>query len=376
MEPSRSPEAGTATRLWQQERTPQLNAVLTDVISTDVTGVSGVPEVWALGFLVTRTGHMTKALRRDGAVWREAPVPDIGRITAATAAGAELWAAGDNGGMLHHYGTGWRRADTPFPEDSHGSYLGMTEFGPDDVWAVGDLCRRSDSHRRGIVQRWDGRGWSELALPDIGEHWGLSGISGTSATNVWAVGWAFENEVETAVVLHFDGDYWQRFDTPVEPGLEHSLQDVAMLPDSGDAVAVGYRTDEAGVRFPLTMAWSGSGWRLTPSPSAEGQLNAVDGRISVGFAEGDDAYAAHLGTGAWHRLRTPRPLGPRGRLTLNGVLALPDGGALAVGVERLPLPASETLRPLVLHCSPSALRELGFGGSWPWSEGHRSVTGE
>ncbi|MFB9906435.1 hypothetical protein [Allokutzneria oryzae] len=364
MDASRSPLEGTATRLWQQERTPQLNVVLTEVVST-------TSAVWALGFLVTRTGFTSKALRHDPDGWREAGIPDIGRITAATAPGDEIWAAGNNGRLLHNPGTGWRRVDSPFPADSHGSYLGMTHFGPDSVWAVGDACRRSDNHRRGVVQHWDGHRWTELTVPDLGEHWGLSGISGTSATDVWAVGWAFEDGLETAVVLHYDGDYWQRFATPVEPGLEHSLQDVASISNTGETVAVGYRTDATGARTPLAMAWTGSGWRTTAAPSDEGQLNAVDGRISVGYSEGDDAYAARLAKRTWHRLRTPRPLGPRGRLTLNGVLALPDGGALAVGVERLPLPATETLRPLVLRCSVTALRDLGLGF------GHRRhVTGE
>jgi hypothetical protein len=62
------------------------------------------------------------------------------------------------------------------------------------VWAVGG---------GGTLLHWDGTAWTQVMSPTTNA---LNGVSGTSATDVWAVGAG--TGFGPATVLHFNGTTW------------------------------------------------------------------------------------------------------------------------------------------------------------------------
>ena len=47
---------------------------------------------------------------------------------------------------------------------------------------------RAGSTSKNLLMHWNGRAWKQMVGPDPGSSSGLSSVSATSATNVWAVG--------------------------------------------------------------------------------------------------------------------------------------------------------------------------------------------
>jgi len=166
-------------------------------------------DIWAVG---ARGGHDgpegaqsgSFILHWDGAEWREAPAPDVGPLRAvATTAAGEAWALGDDAGAILRWdGRQWTAAARGVP---YGCALnGLAVVGGRETWAVGSLDGEP------LAMRWDGFSWRAAELPALPVDGGLlTGVSGSSPTDVWAVGASADGA--QGLVLHYDGAGWTTY---------------------------------------------------------------------------------------------------------------------------------------------------------------------
>src|SRR6266516_1015934 len=128
----------------------------------------------------------------------------------------------------------------------------------------------------------------------------LSGVSASSASDVWAVG-TFRGPSSFAyktLIEHFDGTTWRALKSPNSGTLNNELN--AVSADAGtDAWAVGFHIVGSAGRA-LAEHWNGTSWTVVPSPTplGGGTLAAVAAVSSndvwaVGaVGDGDDATLA------------------------------------------------------------------------------------
>jgi hypothetical protein len=205
----------------------------------------------------------------------------------------DVWAVGDSGAVLHGDGTAW----APVPSGTDRDLRGVWGSGASDVWAVGE---------GEVILHWDGRAWSTVLAPAVGPalmavwgsaandvwavarggtivHWDgaawtsvssgttddLFGVSGTSATNAWAL--------SAKAILHWDGAAWSES--------QRLVADLRAIWSDG-------ATDGWAVGGPWPQRWDGTKW----SQSATGHDDLVDGTYgSVWGTAPTDVWA--VGTG-------------------------------------------------------------------------------
>ena len=311
------------------------------------TVASGFGMTWAVGMVRSKDDIGTAIFRRDGSGWRQVPAPDIGHVRRAVVSSeADVWTVG-LGRCLHWDGRRWHEVPMPNRRGERTVLSEFTAFGPDAVFCVGQATRLNDPWlARGVVRRWDGARWTELAMPDIGRYWGLFGVDGTSPEDIWAVG----TDAEQPVILHWDGRGWERLPIPPTGPGWGQLTDVVALA-AHDVWATGGLNTRPGTRSSrrsaraLAMHWDGRHWTMTRPPADSvrvDQLISGDGQIWALGRTGQDAdiesYLGRWDGSRWHSVHAPDSF------VLHGGAALPDGsGMLVVGHSML----GPTRSPLV-----------------------------
>jgi hypothetical protein len=128
---------------------------------------------------------------------------------------SDVFAVGRGGTILHFDGRAWTRQPSGTKVDLSAVW-GAGAASSTDVYAAGD---------RGTLLHYDGSRWTQ-AVPSFGWHWNLTALGGTSGANVYAAGWrrpsgALREERE-GVVLRYDGARWSEVaggDNQISTGL-------------------------------------------------------------------------------------------------------------------------------------------------------------
>jgi hypothetical protein len=308
--------------------------------------------MWAFGMTRVPGGRETRIFRRNGwdqdggsedSGWRRVTAPTISWLAGATVISADdAWLVGPEAAL--HW-TGASCQPVPIPRLPHANTVlrDFCPFGPDLVWAAGSVTAhvtptQLPGQSRGIVCRWDGARWAEVALPEIrSDRWTLGGIDGCAPDDIWVVG----SDAEQPILLHGDGRDWDWMPTPaIAP--EHGLNHVVVLA-TDDVWAFGLR----GV-----MRWDGGTWSLAQPPSEprisirgvvrHGSQIWVLGGVRTGRII--EPYVAELVDSAWRTLAGPVcPSGFTQTSLVSGAL-LPDRSGLLVcgesGIGRPPNPAA------------------------------------
>ena len=145
----------------------------------------------------------------------------------------DIWAAGNDGIMLHWDSKVWRRISVP----TGNNLLAIWGSSDKDVWAVGD---------GGVVIRWDGTSWSRSTTP-VPDTAAINDIWGTSGSNIWAVG-------DRGVIIQYNGSAWGAFSLP---SINNLL--TVWTPSTTD----GWIGGDLGI----LLRWDGSAWSEQPSNS-------------------------------------------------------------------------------------------------------------
>jgi hypothetical protein len=274
--------------------------------------------------------------------WVDVPSPRVrgGELRGVAALSAtDAWAVGgitrfdvDYGlvsavPLIEHWdGTTWKRAEAP----ERGLLLAVAASSSRNVWAAGRPPDRGPS--RGIIMRWNGRRWSNVAvsawMPDV------EGIATLGPRDVWAVGSTWDGDTSHGQVWHYDGARWARQLLVTDVWL-----DAVVAIAQNDVWAVGSRGWDRLAAF----HWNGRAWKAFPQPRVETDLV---GLAAVAAFASDDVWAGggrhieEMSDGAetpvvthWNGTRWATVAPPEVESEIDGLAALASGQVVAVGTN-------------------------------------------
>ncbi len=271
-----------------------------------------------------------------GRTWSE-----FNAISAASS--NDVWAVGDtltrhaSGALIEHWdGSSWSQVEALNPTSDQSVLYGVWARTNSDAWAVGYQYAEGTPAST-LVVHWDGTAWHVVQSPTVdGEGGLLYAISGTSATDAWAVGQSIGDSTEATLIEHWDGTTWSIVPVPSPSDPYVYLEGVSAV-SANDAWAVGWYTDPK--YRTLVEHWDGAAWtEVDAAPSsADEHLGGVsaasaDDVWAVGdrYAQGrDDTLVEQWDGTAWTEVSS-RSSGKQTNF-LAAVATLPDGRSFAVG---------------------------------------------
>jgi hypothetical protein len=159
-------------------------------------------------------------------------------------------------------------------------------------WSVG-----SDSVYRPLVERRVGDRWVVVPTPHLDDDATLSGVAIAGPSDVWAVGWSWNDDGSRSLVMHWDGSRWRILHVTGSAGSAAHLATVAV--DGRDIVTAGQSPDEEGILQPVAFRLHGSTWtsHAVAAGNDGGGFKAIaavhgDGMIAVGIQWADEGYAS------------------------------------------------------------------------------------
>jgi hypothetical protein len=176
-------------------------------------------------------------------------------------------------------------------------------------------------------------------MPNAYNH--LTGVSGTSSNDVWAVGYTIDNLTYAwqALILHWNGSRWSIVPGAVLGTSFNALTRVVAIAPN-DVWAVGYSGTDA-IFHTLAEHWDGHSWRAvaTPGPGRYDALYGVTARSATDvwatgyYKEGDFTYESltlHWNGIAWVEIESPNTTEYN---WFNGVTAVGPKNVWAIGFE-------------------------------------------
>jgi hypothetical protein len=266
-----------------------------------------------------------------------------------------VWAVGENvthdsaGDPLFHTliehfdGTRWSIVTSPtLPVGAN--LNAVTAISANNIWAVG---AKSSSvlfapNAGNLIEHFDGTTWSVVSAPTLSSHELLTGVSGDSASDVWAVGFTRTQLGVVAETLHFNGTSWSSVAVPSAPGTQLSAV-TALSPTNVWAVG-----NTAQGQATLIEHFDGTSWRILSSPNvATGSVFDANVLTGIAAASATSIYAVgfsadpavdggfertlieHFDGTKWSIVSSPNST--TGHDQLFGVTTRKDGTAIAVG---------------------------------------------
>jgi len=285
------------------------------------------------------------------------------------------WAVGyaDPGQTLitHWDGAGWTQWPSPDPGNQD-RLLGVTALTASNAWAVGDYF--DGTATRTLIAHWDGLDWTQVPSPNVGSGQNtLVAVRGTSATNVWAVGfYNNSNNVDQTLILHWNGTAWKVVPSPDPSGATMNQELTGVSGSSAqDAWAVGFYY--TGLDKSMILHWNGTAWKqvTSPNPGSQGtflygvRTTSASDAWAVGSAfngSADKTLIVHWDGSAWKQVASPNPGGATENNDLSSVAATTATNAWAVGSYD----TGQGTRTLALHWDGSAWTQAttpNLGGS-------------
>lgn len=284
--------------IWDIVKSPNPSTV---EISNDVLlGVSALSDnsAWAVGTYsssVDNNVQHTLVEYWNGSAWSIESTASDGELLAVSALSSDdVWAVGDRNGrtLIENYnGSAWSvvRSPNPFAQgDLELDYLsGVATLAPNDVWAVGYYG--GENGFGALILHWNGTIWAKFdkgvaAFDGIT----LSSITAISANNIWAVG--DDAGLSTNFEMHFDGQKWTVVPSAIleDGGGQEIIRGVSAF-NGSDVWAVGtYIPKEFGVDRTLVIHWNGTAWSQSRTPNEGSSFNEF---YSVAIVNASDVWA-------------------------------------------------------------------------------------
>ena len=315
-----------------------------------LSGVTAISagDVWAVGL----TNGGTLELHWNGSTWVKYPIYNGFFDSAAASSAHDAWAVGGTNWFsptqtlaYHWNGKSWTRIRTPNPPG--GGYLNaVAATSPSNAWAVGQAGPGPGDTGPifPLIERWNGKGWTEQSFPVTPGGGGFGGVAATSASNAWAVGSADEGAGRQTMIDHWNGKGWTRVSSPNLPGARSSSLSSVTIISNSSAWAVGSAT-VGNVSRTLIMHWDGTRWTIVPSstPGGDAELLGVLATWTHNIWAFGMSYPSNCGRGPtcqtviehwngkrWKALPSPNPPGSSLNILFNAS-AISRGDIWAVG---------------------------------------------
>jgi hypothetical protein len=232
-------------------------------------------------------GASSPAVAATGIGWLSVPGSGATSITDIDASSAtDMWVVGvlGGGGFAQH----WNGATWDAPAPAPGTLYGVTEISPTNLWAVGYQYSVSAQDDQTLIEHGNGTTWKVVKSPNPATNHNLEAVSGSSASNVWAVGQDFDPAARggqgsyESLALHYDGTSWNAV-ADATAGLTYAELTSVSTISASDAWAVGRASTGPGDNLePFAEHWDGTAWTAVPLPAT---LTAVS-QVKQ-FAPGD-----------------------------------------------------------------------------------------
>jgi hypothetical protein len=204
----------------------------------------------------------------------------IALVVAAGATGAAAYTPlpGERSVVQHWHGGAWTAQHTK-PVRAGDTLNAVTAISASNAWAVGSFTKSGGVDAWPLAEHYTGSSWVPLQLPKTTgrRQADLTGVSASSAKDVWAVGWIDGKTNDGSMlplVEHFNGSGWKI--VPSVPIPDVNLTGVAAL-SPRNVWAVGFGTDYA-AHFVIEH-WNGNVWRRVKAPYPPGdhmeELNSI-----------------------------------------------------------------------------------------------------
>lgn len=275
---SAAPDGSRGCGSWEFQFSP--NPMENDYLFA-VAAVSAT-DVWAVGHAFTEGGAEGPLIERwNGSSWNvvTTSLPDNANLYAISAVDADdIWAVGSTFSVTtetfaaHWDGSSWSSVPVPSPGSS-AQLLGVAAIAPDDVWAVGWRDPPPFGSDQTLVEHWDGSSWTIVRSPSPNASQQLNDVSGTSATDVWAVGYHSAGRRHHPLIERWDGSAWKVVES-FRPDKAIDLTGVAAL-SATDAWAVGATDTAAADGRSFVEHWDGQAWGFVDEPLRRSELHAV-----------------------------------------------------------------------------------------------------
>src|SRR5437773_9524206 len=147
----------------------------------------------------------------------------------------------------------WETVASPNGGRQANSLSSVAAAADNDVWAVGWAFNAQLNAYRTLTEHWTGTRWSLVRSPNATNGYNfLNGVAVVAANDVWTVGQAANGSIYSTLVEHWNGVAWSIIPSPNVAGNSNNLEAISVV-SANDIWAVGYSQDTNFTTFTLTL---------------------------------------------------------------------------------------------------------------------------
>jgi hypothetical protein len=196
-------------------------------------------------------------------------------------------------------GSSWTIVPSPNSTKQSNGLNGVTCTSQSQCWAVGYSYGGSGSQV--LIERWDGTSWtitSVNGLPAEANYSYFQSVACPSASQCWAVGYSLDIDggpgglgLYRTLIAQWNGSSWTVVLSPNTDAIESNLLNSVACTSATNCWAVGYSysPNDPQVYQSLIERWNGISWAIVPSPTVNGSTSNY--LASVTCASTTDCWA-------------------------------------------------------------------------------------
>ena len=213
------------------------------------------------------------------------PINQLHSVTAISS--TDVWAVGNAnslGGptqtLIEHWnGKKWKIVSSPNTKQVANYLYGVKAITANNIWAVGSAANNDGSAAQSLIEHWNGTQWSIVSSPNVMALNILNGVSAVSAKDVWTVGYTMDVSGTTIQTLmeQWNGSTWKIVPGPNPSGENNTLNGVVAI-SASDIWAVGNAFNTGNAKSQgLIEKWNGTTWKIVSSPNPSPDFSVLNG---------------------------------------------------------------------------------------------------
>ncbi|MBN8699639.1 MAG: T9SS type A sorting domain-containing protein [Chitinophagales bacterium] len=209
---------------------------------------------------------------------------------------------------------GWVQVPSISPGNSQNTIRGISGTSSTDVWAVGYFSNSTPTPEvfQDLIMHWNGSSWQQSAPLNLSSSLNdLWDVEAVALNNVWAVG-SYHNITSRAALFHYNGSAWSN--SPLPPITGGAFLRAIHAVSPSDIWAVGGKSGATDFP-PYVIHYNGSSWSevAVPNPDYRSHFNDIHGTANDLWAVGYKgntvgqfhSFAMHWNGSNWTEISLP-----------------------------------------------------------------------